>query len=135
MATNDIRTSHDLAEALEVAARALRDFPEMSLHELSHALTRSQPHKAVVARDKKPSDEFQLADLSRRFSGLGRSEAEAELKNLKADAIRQLAASLGIRMPSKLTKAEATSMLLSQVFDIPAGHELLRTFHRRHSTP
>ena len=74
-------------------------------------------------------------ELSRRFSSLERGDAEAELKNLKADAIRQLAAALGIRIPSKATKAEASSMLLAQVFDIPAGQELIRTFHRRHSSP
>lgn len=74
-------------------------------------------------------------ELSRRFSSLERGDAEAELKNLKTDSIRQLAAALGIRIPSKATKAEATSTLLAHVFDIPAGQELIRTFHRRHSSP
>ena len=74
-------------------------------------------------------------DLSRRFSGLARDEAEVELRNLKVDSIRRLAASLGIRMPSKATKAEAISTLLAHVFDIPAGQELIRTFHRRRAAP
>ena len=70
-------------------------------------------------------------DLSRRFSGLTRDEAAAELRNLKVDSIRQLAASLGIRIPSKATKAEATGTLLAHVFDIPAGQEIISTFHQR----
>ena len=74
-------------------------------------------------------------DWSRRFSGLTRDEAAAELRNLKVDSIRRLAASLGIRIPSKATKSEATSTLLAHVFDIPAGQELIRTFHRRRAAP
>ena len=135
MATNDIRTSHALAAALEEAARALRAFPDLSLYELGQTVAQSNPRKASVANAGKAMDKPELADLSARFSSLERSEAEAELRNLTVDSMRQLAASLGIRMPSKITKSQATSMLLAQVFDLPAGQELLRTFHRRHRSP
>lgn len=135
MAARNIQTSHDLAAALEVAARALRAFPDLSLQELSQTLAQGQHPKKATASAGKPVDQAQLEDLSRRFSGLARDEAEAELRNLKVDSIRQLAASLGIRIPSKATKAEATSTLLAHVFDIPAGQELIRTYHRRHAAP
>lgn len=131
MVANDIQTSHDLAAALESAAQALRAFPELSLLELSQTLAQTQPHKKVAEKPVKSSDISSVEDLSTRFSSLERSEAEAELGSLKVDAIRQLGTALGIRMPSKLTKAQATSMLLAQVFDIPAGQELIRTFHQR----
>lgn len=135
MAARNIQTSHDLAAALAAAARALRAFPDLSLQELGQALAQGQSPKKAAARGGPPADKAQLEDLSRRFSSLERGDAAAELKNLKVDSIRQLAAALGIRIPSKATKAEATRSLLAQVFDIPAGQELIRTFHRRHSSP
>lgn len=135
MAANNIRTSHDLAAALESAAQALRAFPELSLLELSQTLAQTHPHKKVAEKLGKPLDISSVEDLSTRFSSLERSEAEAELRNLTVDSMRQLATTLGIRMPSKITKSQAISMLLAQVFDIPAGQELLRTFHRRHRSP
>ena len=135
MATRDIQTSHDLAAALEVAAQTLRAFPDLSLQELGQALAQGQSPKKAAARAGQAVDKAQLEDLSRRFASLERDAAAAELKNLKTDSIRQLAAALGIRIPSKATKAEAASTLLAHVFDIPAGQELIRTFHRRHSSP
>ena len=53
------------------------------------------------------------------------------MNSLTVPAIRQLASLLGIRIPSKAIKSESISMLLSQVFDVPAGQELIRTFHKR----
>ncbi len=131
MVAKDIRTSHELAAVLESAAQALRAFPELPLLELSQTLAQTQPHKKVAEKPGKSSTVEPSEDLSTRFSSLERSEAEAELGSLKVDAIRQLGTALGIRMPSKLTKSEATSMLLTQVFDIPAGQKLISTFHQR----
>lgn len=131
MSARNIQTSHDLAAALEAAAQALRAFPDLSLQELSQTLAQGQPPKKAAASAGKPLGQAQLDDLSRRFSSLERGEAEAELKNLKTDSIRQLAASLGIRIPSKANKVQATSTLLAHVFDIPAGQEIISTFHQR----
>lgn len=131
MATNDIRTSHDLADVLEDAAKALRRFPELSLSNLDQILAEATSVKQDLAEVKPTPAKFNLEELAKRLPTLERSDAESEVVNLTVDSIRQLSSLLGIRLPSKATKAQATSMLLAQVFDIPAGQELIRTFHQR----
>lgn len=135
MATNDIRTSYDLADALEGAVKALRAAPELPIYDLNRILASARSQKGGDPEVNAAPAKFRLEELARRFSGLARDEAEAELRNLTVDSIRQLAAALGIRIPSKATKGQATSTLLAHVFDIPAGQELIRTFHRRHAAP
>lgn len=135
MATNDIRTSYDLADALEGAVKALRAAPELPIYDLNRILASARNQKGDTPKHNATPAKFKPEELSRRFAGLGRDAAAAELKSLKTDAIRQLAADLGIRIPSKATKAEATRVFLAHAFDIPAGQELIRTFDRRHSSP
>ena len=40
---------------------------------------------------------------------------------------------LGMRIASRATKKESMEVLLAQVFDVPSGQELLRTFHKRNA--
>ena len=78
-------------------------------------------------------DQRSLSDLASRLPTLGRENAEAEIQALTVKDMRQIAASLEIRIPSKATKSETVNMLLAQVFDVPAGHERIRTFHKRNA--
>ena len=149
MNTHNIKTSHELADMLEGVAKASREFantlegvanvlrepPELQLTEPGQTLDVPDVPKNVQQKDNKQSAQFPLADLANRLPTLEKADAEAELKTLKVDSLRQLASLLGIRMPSKATKSESINMLLSQVFDIPAGQELIRTFHKRNPSP
>ena len=134
MATNDIKTSHDLAEALEDAAKALRAVPNLSLYELGQILAEGKAQRSNVKASAGKA-KFDLSDLAARLPNLERDEAESELNALNVDSLRQLATLLGIRIRSKMPKSQSVALLLAQLFDIPAGQELIRTFHRRNSHP
>lgn len=131
MATDNIRTSHDLANTLENAAKALRALPELPLSQLGQTFAKLKSSKQVCRKSDDELVQVQLEDLANVLPDLEKGEAASMLKPLRVEAIRQLATMLGFRMPSKLNKSQAIDMLLEQVFDIPAGQELIRTFHRR----
>jgi type II secretory pathway component PulK len=131
METKNIKTSHDMAVALEGFAKILRAYPEFRLPEFEQSLDESNAQTSGRKTADKNRIQFRLEDLANRFPNLEKSTAQAEIETLTVDSIRQLSVLLGIRMPSKLKKSQAIEMLLEQVFDIPAGQELLRTFHRR----
>lgn len=130
MATTPIRDSHDLADALEFAASVLRALPRIEIGDDKgmHATNGSSTRKA----DDKSLDE-RLSELAVRLPGLDRAIAETELGALTVKAIRQLAPMLDVRIPSKATKSEYIRILLTQLFDAPAGQELIRSFHRRNA--
>ena len=131
MATDNIRTSHDLANALEDAAKALRVLPELPLSQLGQTFAKLKSPRSVCGKSNEEFLQVQLEDLANTLPDLEKSEAASKLKPLTVESIRQLATMLGFRMPSKLNKSQSIDMLLEQVFDIPAGQELIRTFHRR----
>ena len=133
METNNIKTLHDLADMLENAAKVLRALPDSQLAELSQPFAKAEAQERSPERNHKRPSQAELADLATRLPTLEKGSGEAEIKTLTVESIRQLATQLGIRMPSKLNKSQAIDMLLEQVFDIPAGQELIRTFHRRNS--
>ena len=131
METHDIKSSHDLADVLENIATLLRTVPEFQITEPPQVVKTSHAKKTTQKKAHK-----QVADveaLARRLPGLSRDGAEAEMNALTVPSIRQLASLLEIRIPSKITKTETINMLLSHVYDIPAGQELIRTFHERNA--
>ena len=135
MRTDDINTSHDLAELLENAARLLRMLPEIQLNDAGPDVSSKNPDSKVVQKvysRELTADHLSL--LAERIPELGRADAEAQLTSLTVGSIKQLAPLLDIRMPSKATKDEYIKLLLMQLFDAPAGQELIRTFHKRSSS-
>ena len=131
MAVDNLRTSHDLANELEELAKVLRGLPELPLSKLGQILPKLKSSKTVCGKRDDGLVRDQLEDLVNKLPTLDKSEARSQLAPLTVESIRQLATMLGFRMPSKLNKSQAIDMLLEQVFDIPAGQELIRTFHRR----
>ena len=130
MRTN-IKTSHDLADLLEDAARGLRLLPpfELAGDQPTSPVDRAQETTRKNS-DKKQIQE-RLAFFIKQLPELNRADAEAQLVSFTVDAIRQLAPLLDVRIPSKATKSEHIQLLLTHLFDAPAGHELIRTFHKR----
>ena len=132
MKTDGIRTTHDLAEYLEEVAKGLRFLPEMALEDAN----RKRPAKKVidtpVARQNTSAVKHEeLKVLADQIRELTKDEAEARLFSLTVASIRQLAPLVGIRVPSKATKDEYVETLLLHLFDIPKGHEVIRTFRHR----
>lgn len=131
MVTRDVGTTHDLADYLEEAAKALRALPAIPLAQ-EKALDKATAEASSLCK----SDTREYADASytafaEALPGLAREDAQNELQSLTVDGIRRTAASLGIRVPSKSRKSDAIDLVLAQMFDVPAGQELLRTFHKR----
>lgn len=128
MVTDQIKTSHDLADALEGVVEVLRGLPAFQIAD-GPALQK----QGVRGRDHEKSNgqSAQVQAIADRLLNLPRKDAEAEIGSLTLPEIRQIAALRGIRVPSRATKSETVAMLLAQVFDMPAGQELIRTFHKR----
>ena len=128
MEIDRIRTSHDLADLLEEAAQVLRMLPAMPLA----SVRRSEGTGASDSKEQGGGHRRRLSEtlqsLAEKLPQIDRLEAETELSSLPVYSIQQLAPLLGVRMPSKATKNEYIRLLLSQVFDAPAGQEVVRTF-------
>ena len=135
MTTRRVKTSYELADILEDVVRVLRALPEVHLAEPSQNanITNMLPGtlKDSLQEDVQHDIQDKVNSLANQLHTFGREYAESEMNSLTVPAIRQLASLLGIRIPSKAVKSESISMLLSQVFDVPAGQELIRTFHKR----
>ena len=121
--------SHELGKLLSAVALALRKHQMQDLgcgigEEKAASIERAEDERQCVVA---------LSGLAGRLPSLERSMAEAELANLTVSNIRKLAGMLQIRIPSKIKKDEAVNMLLAQVFDLPAGQQLIRNFHKRNS--
>ena len=131
MDIKDIKTSRELADLLESVAKILRTLPEYELPESSRQADPVDQQQKVFGKPDKLQNQLSLADFAYRFPKMERDVAEAEIKALTVESMRQLAALLEIRVPSKATKSETVDMLLTQVFDVPTGQERIRTFHKR----
>ena len=133
MRRDKIRTSHDLADLLEDVAKGLRMLPPLDLSDAQQDLATD----ILKSRKRGDSDQEAVRErltlLAEELPRLSRSDAETHLVSLTVDSIRQLAPMLDVRIPSKATKNEYVQMLLTQLFDAPAGQELIRTFHKRGS--
>lgn len=122
-----IKTSRDLADLLESVAKVLRTIPEYDITEFHKSFDTNGPQKGATSF----KSEIPLDELAYRLPTLNREEAHLEIQSLTIASMRQLASHLQIRIPSKATKSETVSMLMSQIFDLPAGQERIRTFHKR----
>lgn len=135
MTTNQIKTSYELADVLEGAIRVLRALPEMQLAEPSEkpniAEILPDAQKSSPQEDNHQDTQDKIIGLANKLHKFGREDAETQMNSLTVPAIRQLASLLEIRIPSRSTKSDSINMLLSQVFDVPTGQELIRTFHKR----
>lgn len=131
MDTNNIKTSRDLADLLEYAVKMLRTLPEYELSEGyqqgKHSTIQKKSHGIAEASNTQMS----LADLASKLPSLSRESAVSEIESLTLESMRQIASLLEIRIPSRATKSETLNTLLAQLFDIPAGQERIRTFHKR----
>lgn len=123
-----LQTSYDLAQLLESWAKVLRSMPEMTLQEFK------KDSAGQKTRSRNPYDENSvdngLADLAGRLPTYDKEMARASLDALTVPQIRKISTLLRIRTPSKGRRAELIDMLLAHVFDIPAGQDVVRTFHR-----
>ena len=131
MRTDEIKTSHDLADLLEDAARGLRLLPPFELACGQRTSLSDRTQETTRKNGDKKQVQEKLAFLVEQLPELNRADAEAHLVSLTVAAIRQLAPLLDVRIPSKATKSEYIQLLLTQLFDAPAGQELIRTFHKR----
>ena len=126
-----IKTSHDLADLLEDAARALRMLPPLELSDAQRSIAADSFKDAKRKDIDRDLVQERLTLLADQLPDLSRSEAETHLASLTVESIRQLAPLVDVRMPSKATKHEYVQLLLTQLFDAPAGQEVIRTFHKR----
>lgn len=129
-----IKTLHDIADYLEKMAVLIRSLPDVPLSNLntyeSISTTSTKKPKSQAATGLAEGDLQELADS---LTDISREGAQEELDGLNLSSLRALSSLLGIRVPSRASKAETVSTLLWQLFDSPAGQERIRTFHRRHS--
>ncbi len=134
MRLDEIETTYDLADLLEQAVKTLRDNPSF---ELSGSRSgKGHPIRSSKRRGGRESvDERVLVmELAEQIPNMMREEAELRLEPLKIASLKELAREFGIRVPSKALKSEYIQMLLTQLFDVPEGQQLIRTFHERHRT-
>lgn len=133
MPNDQIQTSRDLADTLEEVVKVLRNIPEFQVQVEGIPQT---AEASDVFHNKKKSNELrqsEIAELAELLPGLGRSNAEQQLSSLSLQQIRELAKLLEIRVASRMAKSETVNVLLAQLFDMPSGQELIRTFHKRNS--
>ena len=128
MRQNKFNTSHDLADMLEDAARALRNMPSV---EFEWGMTPSKRSKEKGVARTQQRTEIELKTLAAEIQGSDRSIAEKRLSDLTVREIRQIADTLGVRTPSKAPKGDYVRTVLTHVFDVPAGQNVVRTFHER----
>ena len=128
MVTDQIKTSHDLADALEGMVKILRGLPAF---QIADGPGLQKQDVRIRGQGKSSGYPVYIQRISDRLRDLSRKDAEDEINSLTLPEIRQIAAMQGIRVPSRATKSETAVMLLAQVFDMPAGQELIRTFHKR----
>ena len=122
--------SHELGELLSSLTLALRK------HQMQDSGRRiGEKELGIESTEGERQCSVALLGLAKRLPSLDRSTAEVKLAGLTVSDIRKLAGILQIRIPSKIKKIEAVNMLLEQVFDLPAGQQLIRTFHKRNSQP
>ena len=133
METQNIKTSRDLANVLEHIADVLRSVPEIQLMEIPQVSEISRQEEGIETCVSPGKDTAQLTDLATQLPNLSREVAKEEVAVLTVPKIRRLASLLGVRLPSKMTKSESVDTLIAQVFDVPAGQELIRTFHKRNA--
>ena len=133
MKIDGIKTTHDLAAYLEEVAKSLKALPEIALDDAN------QKHPAKKVMDDGPAarqrnlaaEHEELKVLAGQIRELTKDEAKTRLLSMTIPDIRQLALLVDIRVPSKATKGEHIETLLLHLFDIPAGHEVIRTFRNR----
>lgn len=130
METKDIKTSYDLADMLDHVVKVLRTVPEVKLTELQETKA-SDLAKKIQKDEARQQIQDRLSYLAKQLPSFQRERAETEITALTVPEIRQLATLFDIRMPSKMKKSESIDLFLSQMFDVPAGQELIRTFHKR----
>ena len=131
MAPESIRTTLDLAKMLEKIAAALRAMPEIEISGVAEHRRRATKLDNEIAKKRETRQRTVMESLSAHIERLDREGAEAELATLSIPEIRELASLFHVRIPSKVRKSEAISITLSQLVDMPADQELLRTFHER----
>ncbi len=129
MPLDRIKDSHELADLLDLAVHALRAQPPVALATEETLDERNSRASSGKVNGRKMEQE--LNRLADRLPGFERTVAESELASMTVAAIRQLAPLLDIRLPSKAKKSEYIQILLGQLFDAPAGQELVRNFHKR----
>ena len=122
--------SHELGELISALKLALH---KHQMQDSGRRIGEKEPNIESAEGERQCS--VALLGLANRLPSLERSTAEVELAGLTVSDIRKLAGVLQIRIPSKIKKIEAVNMLLEQVFDLPAGQQLIRTFHKRNSQP
>ena len=131
MLPKGIKNSHDLADLLETTANALRLSPPLELDDMRR-VGRTGTNRSTPRVDESVELERErMCKLAEKLPGFTRSEAENSLRSLTVKSIRQLAPLVDVRIPSKATKGEHIEMLLTHLFDAPAGQELISTFHQR----
>ena len=123
-----LQTSYDLARLLESWAKVLRSMPEMTLQEFKQDSMGPKSRPRYSHNEDRVDNS--LADLAGRLPTYDKEKARASLDALTVSQIRKISTLLRIRTPSKGLKGELIDMLLAQVFDIPAGQDVVRTFHR-----
>lgn len=123
-----LHTSYDLAQLLESWAKVLRSLPELPLQEFKKD-SMGQKTRSRNSSDDNNADNG-LVDLAAQLPTYDKEMARASLDTLTVPQIRKISTLLRIRTPSKARRVELIDMLLAHVFDIPAGQDVVRTFHR-----
>ena len=132
MRRDAIRTTHDLAQFLEETARVLRQIPAIDLTGVTSDISDDVSGQLRETKTRGSQTEDELILLAEELPSMSRAEAESKLNSLTVKAIRVIAPMLAVRVPSRATKAESIRVLLVQLFDAPAGQELIRTYHKRY---
>ena len=122
-----LETTDEVASVLEAVAKKLRSLPSAGLYGNHLGSPEHTPDRK--ARPKGPP--VDLPSLSREVPQMSRVVAEETLGSLTVPSLRELAPLLNIRAPSRATKPELVQLLLSQLFDVPEGQQLISTYHRR----
>jgi hypothetical protein len=131
MNIENLDTTHDLADLLEGVAAVLRKMPATAVRDAQLKGFKGVIEAEPESENPRGNLSEQVSSLAAEMTDLDRAGAETRLASLTVSSIRDLSSIFQIRIPSKSTKRDAIDLVLSQLFDVPAGQELIRTYHKR----
>ena len=131
MPRESLRNTHDLADYLQEVSDVLRAHPSLTLADLRQESLNERTKGSRHQTRNQVLSHGELTLLAGQIAQSSRSDAETRLTSLTVKSIQKLAPLLDIRIPSRATKMEYVQILLTHLFDAPAGHKLIRTFHER----
>jgi hypothetical protein len=127
------KTLHDLGDFLIQLGNELKQMPNIILLEEDKSQKQTEDSKGKrLKMRKKMFDEDKLNDLAARLPQMNRDEAEKSLSELTYNELKLIARKYKISGRGRKSKKALLGVILYNLYDFKAGHELLRNFSSEH---